>query len=93
MDLGGTSSYVEERTVRLPRGAQAAQVPEGGTAESPFGKLAMTVERSAGQVQMRTEFELRRDRLRPGEYAAFRRWVEEVDQILRQRLILETGSR
>ncbi|MEM9068069.1 MAG: DUF3857 domain-containing protein [Myxococcota bacterium] len=89
LDLGGTTSYVEERTTRMPGGTSVRQAPEGGTAESPFGRLRMTVEASGRQVMTRTEFELRRDRIEPNEYGAFRRWVEEVDQILRQRLILE----
>jgi hypothetical protein len=89
LDLGGTSSYLEERTVQLPGGMQPADVPSGGSAESPFGKLVMTVERSGRQVQTRTELELRRDRISAEDYPAFRRWVQEADQILRQRLTVE----
>ena len=89
LDLGSTSSYVEERTIQLPAGMQATDVPAGGTAESPFGKLSLTVERSGRQVQTRTEFEIRRDRVTPEEYPAFRRWVQEADQILRQRITVE----
>ncbi|MBO6934678.1 MAG: DUF3857 domain-containing protein [Deltaproteobacteria bacterium] len=89
LDLGGTSSYLEERTVQLPNGMRAGDVPTGGTAESPFGKLVMTVEQSGRQVQTRTEFEIRRDRVTAEEYPAFRRWVQEADQILRQRLTVE----
>ena len=89
LDLGGTSSYVEQRTTRLPNGASTRRAPEGGTAESPFGRLRMTVESNPRQVMTRTELEITRDRIAADEYPAFRRWVEEVDQILRQRLIIE----
>ena len=89
LDLGGTSSYVEERTIHLPAGTQIGDLPSGGTAESPFGKLVMTVERSGREVQTRTELEIRRDRISPDDYPAFRRWVREADQILRQRLTVE----
>lgn len=89
LDLGGTSSYVEQRTTRLPNGSSTRRAPAGGTAESPFGSLRMTVESNARQVMTRTEFELTRDRISPEEYPAFRQWVEQVDQILRQRLIVE----
>ena len=89
LDLGGTSSYVEERTVQLPGGMRVGEVPAGGNAESPFGKLTMTVEQSGRQVQTRTEFEIRKDRITPEEYPAFRRWVQEADEILRQRITVE----
>ena len=86
LDLGGTSSYLEERTIELPGGMRVADVPSGGTAESPFGKLVMTVEQSGRQVQTRTELEIVQDRVSPDDYPAFRRWGQEADQILRQRL-------
>ncbi len=89
LDLGGTSSYVEDRTIHLPRGMNAGEVPSGGSAESPFGKLTMTVERAGRQVQTHTELEIRQDRISAADYPAFRRWVREADQILRQRLTVE----
>ncbi len=89
LELGATSSYVETRTVHLPAGARARSVPEGGVAESPFGRVRLTVESDARKVELRTELELRRDRVAPDEYGAFRGWLEEADQILRQRLVVE----
>jgi hypothetical protein len=89
LELGTTSSYVETRTVHLPAGARARTIPEGRVAESPFGLVRLTVESDARKVELRTELELRRDRVAPNEYAAFRRWLEEADQILRQRLVVE----
>ncbi len=89
LDLGGTSQYVEERTVRLPAGTRLRSAPRGGVAESPFGQVRMTVEVNDGRVTAHTEFELRRDRVEPNEYDAFRRWVAEADQLLRQRIIIE----
>ena len=88
LDLGSPSSYLEERTVQLPAGMSAAEVPAGGTAESPFGRVSVTVEHSARRVQMRTEFEVRRDRVSPEEYPAFRTWVQAADRILQQRTLL-----
>ncbi|MCU0676181.1 MAG: DUF3857 domain-containing protein [Myxococcota bacterium] len=89
LELGTTSSYVETRTVHLPAGARARTIPEGRVAESPFGLVRLTVESDARKVELRTELELRRDRVAPNEYGAFRRWLEEADQILRQRLVVE----
>lgn len=89
LELGATSSYAETRTVHLPAGARARSVPEGSVAESPFGRVRLTVRSDARTVELRTELELRRDRVAPDEYGAFRGWLEEADQILRQRLVVE----
>lgn len=89
LDLGELTTYTEERTVHLPQGMRATQVPRGGVAESPFGRLSVSIESSARQVQARTEFELRRDVVSPEDYPAFRQWVTEADQILRQQLRVE----
>ncbi len=92
LDLGGTNSYVEERVVRVPAGHRATRVPESGTAESPFGTLRMTVESDGERVETRTEFSLNRDRVEPGEYEAFRGWVQAADVILRQRVRIEGAN-
>ena len=89
LDLGGTSQYVEERILRLPAGTRLRSAPSGGEADSPFGRLRLTVETHGRQVTARTEFELRRDRVEPNEYAAFRQWIERADQLLRERVIIE----
>ncbi len=86
LDLGGRNSYQERRTVRLPTGTGGAQVPRGGKAESPFGVLQLKFESSGQEVSAVTQFELRRDRIAPDEYPAFRRWVREADELLRQRI-------
>jgi hypothetical protein len=88
LDLGGTRSYLENRRIELPRGYRVASAPEGGEAESPFGRLALTVEANGREVSARTELEVRKDRITPGDYAAFRAWVERADAILRQQIHL-----
>ncbi|MEM9191945.1 MAG: DUF3857 domain-containing protein [Myxococcota bacterium] len=85
LDLGGTSSYREERTLSLPN-RRSAQAPQGGTAESRFGRLELSVETQGNRVRARTDFELREDRIAPADYPAFRQWVEEADALLRQRI-------
>jgi hypothetical protein len=92
LDLGGTSSYSEERTLTLPRGWHVGDAPSGGAAESEFGRLRTSVEQRGRDVSTRTEFEVRRDRISPREYPAFRRWVEEADELLRQRIELRRAQ-
>jgi cellulose synthase operon protein C len=92
LDLGTQSSYVEERRVRLPAGWRVSELPEGGAAESPFGRLTLTVRQEGREVRAHTQLDLSQDRVSPDDYPAFRRWVEEVDRILRQRLTLAPGA-
>jgi transglutaminase-like putative cysteine protease len=86
LDLHGTRTYIEERSVRLPPGMLASDLPAGGEASSPFGRLKLDFTQSAGTVTARTELAVTRDRVAPMEYPAFRRWVEAADQLLKQRI-------
>ncbi|MFW6051761.1 MAG: DUF3857 domain-containing protein [Myxococcota bacterium] len=92
LDLGGTTSYVEERTLTPPAGFRPASVPDGGEVESRFGRLGMALERDGRKVRVRTELEIRTDRVAPKDYPAFRRWVQAADALLRQRLRFEEGE-
>jgi transglutaminase-like putative cysteine protease/Flp pilus assembly protein TadD len=93
LDLGGTSSYLERRVVRLPAGMRVSELPTAGEAVSRFGALRLTIEQSATTVTARTELELTKDRISPNEYAEFRAWVERADALLRQRITLRGGAR
>jgi tetratricopeptide (TPR) repeat protein/transglutaminase-like putative cysteine protease len=92
LELGGRSMYVEERRVQLPQGYTIGELPEGGSAESPFGRLSVEVARDGRDVRSRTEFQLNADRVSASDYPAFRRWVEQVDRILRQRVTFAPGG-
>ena len=89
LDLQGTSSYVEERRIQIPAGMTVLSLPEGGTAESPYGTLVLRVEqRGPREIAAHTELSLTRDVIPQSEYEAFRRWVEAADLLLRQRISL-----
>lgn len=92
LDLGGTSSYLEERVIRAPAGFTLGEVPAGGEARSDFGSLSMTVEQNGREVTTRTEFSITQDRISPDDYPAFRQWVERADAILRPRVHLTAGG-
>jgi transglutaminase-like putative cysteine protease len=92
LDLDGNQSYVEERTVRLPRGMGSVELPPGGEAASAFGKLRLDFEQKPGEVTARTEFSVIRDRVDPADYEAFRAWVERADRLLRQRIGIRKGE-
>jgi tetratricopeptide (TPR) repeat protein len=85
LDLGRTRLYVEDRTVRVPTGMKALDVPEGGAAESEFGRLEVDIETDGQKVRAHTEFELRKTRISPENYSAFREWIQQADSLLRGR--------
>jgi cellulose synthase operon protein C len=92
LDLGGSSSYREERHIRIPAGMRALSIPEGGVVESPYGRLSLEVRREGDQeVVATTELTLPRDRMAATEYQAFRQWTERADVLLRQRVVLGGG--
>lgn len=93
LDLGGTAGSLETRVLRLPEGFRAKELPENGEARSRFGVLSIAVEQSGATVTVKTKFELAIDRVAPSEYAEFRQWVQRADVMLRQRVVLERGSR
>ncbi len=92
LELGARSSYVEDRRVRMPRGWTVGELPDGGVAESRFGRVSVEVTRDGRDVRARTEFAIEADRVAPADYAAFRRWVEAADRLLRQRILLSPGG-
>ena len=86
LDLNMNRAYSEERTVRLPAGLVPSDLPAGGEASSPFGRLRLSFSHSPGAIVARTELTVTRDRVAPSEYPEFRRWVEAADQLLKQRI-------
>jgi hypothetical protein len=70
----------------LPAGASVAELPEGGVADSPFGRCEVRYARSGGQLEITTELIWRRDRIPVTDYSAFRRWIAAVDSLLRARV-------
>ena len=93
LDLGGTSTYIEERRVLLPAGMVVRNLPESTTHTSRFGQLTVQTNVDGRALTVRTEFVLQRDRIDAEEYADFRDWVGEADQALRQRIELGGGAR
>lgn len=86
LDLGPPTGYSESREVQLPRGLQVRRLPKGGSATSPYGKLSVRYEQRDDSVIATTSLQMLRDRVSPAEYGEFRKWVEEADSLLRERV-------
>jgi transglutaminase-like putative cysteine protease/Flp pilus assembly protein TadD len=88
LQLGPPFHYRERRTITVPAGLSLTEVPPGGVAESPFGRLAVSYARSGQGVLVDTQYETRRTRIDVGDYAAYRAWCEQADALLRARVVI-----
>ncbi len=86
VDLGAPHSYSERRVIRLPPGLEVRHLPSGGEARSRFGVLTVRYEREGGQIIATTVLEIAADRIPVPDYAGFRSWLEDADELLRERM-------
>jgi hypothetical protein len=93
LDLGGRSSYVEDRTLRAPAGYTIGAIPDGGVADSAFGHFAMTATQNGNEVVVHTELSLAADTVPADQYGAYREWIGRADAILRGRVVMIGGAR
>ena len=66
LDLQGNRVYVEERSVRVPNGMRATDLPAGGEAISPFGRLKLDVTQGGATITARTELRIDSDHIAQG---------------------------
>ena len=91
LELGPPNRRVETRVVVLPAGA-GATLPSGGRVESEFGTLALSARRQGNNVEVSTEWTQTAHRVSADDYPAFRRFVQDVDQLLEQRLTVQLAG-
>ena len=84
--LQGVPARKDAFVVKLPAGFHVVASPKDASVESKFGKFALSSEARANKVIVRTLIELRTERVRPEEYAAFRNFCADVDRALEPRL-------
>jgi cellulose synthase operon protein C len=75
--------------VELPPGARVTVAPEPRNIDSPFGWYSLSVENKTDKVTVKGKLGLKVTRVAPADYAAFKRFCEEVDRALSQRLVIE----
>ncbi len=86
LELGVLKTYREERTVHAPKGFKPGLVPAGGEVKSAFGSLVVKNELSGTKVICKTVLTFTVDTVDPAHYPAFRHFIEQADDILRQRI-------
>jgi tetratricopeptide (TPR) repeat protein/transglutaminase-like putative cysteine protease len=79
-----------ERTVDivLPEGWTVKRAPKSVKSEGPLGFFEMVLRADNRKVQVQIVLELRAPRVKKADYAAFRRFCEEVDRAEEEELVL-----
>jgi hypothetical protein len=86
--LPALTSRDDEWSVKVPAGMRVVRAPAPARSDSPFGSFSIEVEQSAGKVVVHSVLTMKKARITPGEYAAFRAWCEQADRAFGQRLVL-----
>jgi hypothetical protein len=78
----------DEWVVRLPPGMKVVRAPLPLQKDTPFGKFAISVEQGPGRVTVKSHISLRKARVTPAEYDAFRLFCEAADRAFGQRIVI-----
>jgi hypothetical protein len=82
LDVPSTERY--RLRYRLPAGHEFTQMPEPTTIESDVGRFTLEVDKTADGAEVRSEIQLKRQRIPASEYPAFRDFLRSVDAKLEQ---------
>ncbi len=86
LELGVKKTYSERRTITAPKGYKPGSLPAGGDVKTAFGSLSVAHRIEGNLVVVETRLVFAVDRVQPANYLAFRRFIEQADGILRQRI-------
>jgi tetratricopeptide (TPR) repeat protein/transglutaminase-like putative cysteine protease len=75
--------------IELPPGARVISAPESKEGNSEFGSYSVVFEKQGDKVRVKSRVGLKVPRVKPAEYAAFKRFCEEADRALSPRLVIE----
>jgi hypothetical protein len=83
----------EELVYKLPAGWSLLAAPDKREVASPFGRLTVEVtSEPGGVVRVHTFLDVARFRIPPGEYAAFRAFLGDIDSALAERVVVGPGG-
>jgi hypothetical protein len=75
--------------IDLPPGARVISAPESKEGSSDFGSYSVMFEKQGDRVRVKSRVGIKVPRVKPAEYAAFKRFCEEADRALSPRLVIE----
>lgn len=87
--LGYPWHHEENVTYRLPEGAHIVLAPGSRTISSRFGEFSLSLDDRGSDVEIKTALVVRKTRIEPSEYPAFRAFLRDTDALLSERLVVE----
>jgi hypothetical protein len=87
--LGYPWHHKEDVTYRLPEGAHVVRAPATRTISSRFGEFTLSLDDQGSGVEIKTALVVRKTRIEPSEYPAFRAFLRDTDALLSERLVVE----
>ena len=85
----GFSTRRDTFEIALPKGAKVRATPPDVSVTSEFGSYSVKVELHPGRVIVRSELSLKVSRIKPADYAAWKRFCVKADLALSPRLVVE----
>ncbi len=90
--LGPPSRIVLSFEYILPIGWRAPTLPLSALAQGPFGRYEVRWERRPGAVRVHTTLEIAVDQVAPGDYPAFRAFIQGFDAAVRPPLLARPAA-
>jgi hypothetical protein len=78
----GFSTIDDTFVVKLPAGMKVISTPPATRVEGPFGAYSVQVEQQPGTLTVKSKLLVRASRITPAQYAAWKRFCEDVDRAL-----------
>jgi cellulose synthase operon protein C len=82
----------ETVAVKLPPGTSVLSAPPAVHEQSNFGSYSVDIDQQPGQVTVRSRLAIRVSRVRPAEYAAWRKFCGDVDRLMSIPLTIGPGG-
>jgi hypothetical protein len=86
--LPALTTREDEWVVRLPAGMKVVRAPLPLQKDTPFGKFEIAVEQGPGKVTVKSHITIKKARVTPAEYEAFKIFCESVDRAFGQRIVV-----
>jgi tetratricopeptide (TPR) repeat protein len=85
--IGALSESHERRTFKLPAGAKVDRMPRATKLSTAYGDLSIEATQEGGRVVVESRLSIKKSRIQPAEYEAFRDFCLKADEALSQRLV------
>ena len=93
VDIGAFPALEEDFEIALPPGYEVRSLPPSTRGSSPFGSYAIDARQEGGKVFVSNRLALAVSRVKPEQYAEFRKFCQAADAAFEPRLVLGVRGR